>query len=68
MPEQPETDDRHDTILVDGDDADHVLPPQELDPFTPEPSPPARGRGALWIALVTILVVLAVVIGYTIAR
>jgi hypothetical protein len=68
MPEQPEIDDRHDTILVDGDDTDHVLPPQELDPFTPEPSPPARGRVALWIALVTIVAVLAVVIVYAIAR
>jgi hypothetical protein len=68
MPDQPETDDRHDTIVVQGDDADHVLPPQELDPFTPETSLPARGRTALWIGLLAIVAVLVVVIAYAVTR
>jgi len=62
MTEQPEIDDRHDSIVVEGDDADHVLPPPELDPFTPEPAPPAKARGAMILALVVIVVVLVVVI------
>jgi hypothetical protein len=61
--EQPEIDERHDSLVVEGDDRDHVLPPQELDPFTPEPdAPTAKARWALWIALATIVVVLVVVI------
>jgi hypothetical protein len=60
--EQPGVDDRHDSIVVDGDDPDHVLPPQELDPYTPEPNPPAKARGAMILALVVIVVVLVVVI------
>jgi hypothetical protein len=68
MPDQPETDDRHDTIVVQGDDADHVLPPQELDPFTPETALPARGRIALWIALLAIVAVLVIVIAYAVTR
>ena len=48
---QPDPDERRDSIVVDGDDPDHVLPPQELDPFTPEPDPPARAKGALRLAL-----------------
>jgi hypothetical protein len=59
---QPETDGRHDTIVVEGDDVDHVQPPQELDPFTPEPSPAPHARFALWIALVVLVVMLAVVL------
>jgi hypothetical protein len=59
---QPETDARHDTIVVEGDDADHVQPPQELDPFTPEPSPPPHGRAALWIALAVLAVMVVVVL------
>jgi hypothetical protein len=67
VPEQPEVDDRHDSILVEGDDVDHVLPPQELDPFTPEPAPPQRARHAMWVA-VAIVVVLAAVVLYTVFR
>ena len=59
---QPEVDDRHDSILVEGEDAEHVLPPSELDPFTPEPQPLQRLRGWLWLALATIAVVAAIVI------
>jgi hypothetical protein len=29
--EQHDIDDRHDSIVVEGDDKDHVLPPTELD-------------------------------------
>jgi hypothetical protein len=59
---QPEVDDRHDSIVVEGDDAEHVLPPSELDPYTPEPAPTRRAASALWIAIVVLLVVVAVVI------
>ncbi len=38
---QPEVDERHDSIVVSGEDEDHVLPPLELDPYTPEPGPRA---------------------------
>jgi hypothetical protein len=62
MSEQPEVDDRHDSIVVEGDDPGHVMPPQELDPFTPEPAPPRKARAAMILALVVIVVVLAVVI------
>jgi hypothetical protein len=67
MPEQPEVDDRHDSILVEGDDADHVLPPSELDPFTPEPAPPEKARNAMWLA-VAIIVVIVLVVLYTVLR
>jgi hypothetical protein len=60
--EQPEVDERHDSIVVEGDDEDHVFPPQELDPFTPEPAPPAKARRAMVTALVVVVIVLAVVI------
>jgi hypothetical protein len=60
---QLEVDERDDSILVDGDDRDHVLPPTELDPFTPEPSPPSgNARTALWIALVIAVAVIVFVI------
>lgn len=59
---QPEVDDRHDSIVVEGDDPDHVMPPQELDPFTPEPSPPAKARGAMLAALAVVVIILAVVV------
>ena len=62
MPDQPEVDDRHDSLVVEGEDADHVLPPQELDPFTPEPGPPAKARAALLVALVIVVVMVAVVL------
>ena len=65
---QPDPDERRDSIVVDGDDPDHVLPPQELDPFTPEPAPPARAKGALWIALLVVVVLLAVVLVYAATR
>ena len=62
MAEQPEVDDRHDSILVEGDDAGHVLPPSELDPYTPEPRASANARNLLWVALAIIVIVLLVVI------
>jgi hypothetical protein len=61
-------DDRHDSIVVEGDDADHVLPPQDLDPYTPEPSPPARARGAMIAALLVVLILIAVLVIYAVAR
>ncbi len=67
MTEQPEVDDRHDSLVVEGDDADHVLPPQELDPFTPEPAP-AKGRGAMRAALVVVVVLIVVVVIYALTR
>lgn len=60
--DQHEVDARHDSIVVEGDDADHVLPPQELDPFTPEPDPSENAKTALWIALAIIVIVLVVVL------
>jgi hypothetical protein len=68
MDEQPEVDDRHDSILVEGDDADHVFPPLELDPFTPEPAPPAKARRAMIAALVVVVVLLLVVVLYAATR
>jgi len=65
MPEQHEVDGRHDSILVEGDDAGHVLPPQELDPFTPEPAPPESARNVMWVA-VAIVVVIALVVLYAV--
>lgn len=62
---QPEVDERHDSIVVSGDDPEHVLPPTELDPYTPEPGPtPGERRpfAALWIALAILVGLLAVVI------
>jgi hypothetical protein len=59
---QPEVDDRHDSILVEGDDEDHVLPPSELDPFTPEPQPERRPRTALLLAVAVLIVVIAIVV------
>jgi hypothetical protein len=60
---QPEVDERHDSIVVAGDDADHVLPPTELDPYTPEPQGGARARLALWLGLAVLigLIVFAIV-------
>jgi hypothetical protein len=57
---QPEVDARHETLLVDGDDAGHVLPPTELDPYTPEPSPSMAAATALWIAIAVAIFVVAV--------
>jgi hypothetical protein len=68
MTDQREVDDRHDSIVVEGDDPDHVLPPQELDPFTPEPAPPAKARGAMIAVLGLIVVVIVVVAIYAVAR
>jgi len=68
MSEQHDIDERHDSLIVEGDDADHVLPPPELDPFTPEPSPPARARQAMiWVFLV-VVILLAIGIAYSIAH
>jgi len=65
---RPETDDRHDSLVVEGDDADHVLPPQQLDPYTPEPAAPRRARGAMGFALLVVLVLLVVVVIYAATR
>ena len=59
---QPEVDERDDSLIVEGDDRDHVLPPTELDPYTPDFAPPARARNAMWIAVVILLVVVAIVV------
>ena len=59
---QPEIDDRHDSILIEGEDEDHVLPPSELDPYTPEPSPAKKPRRGIWLALTALAVVVAIVV------
>jgi hypothetical protein len=60
---QPEAKERDDTILVEGDDVDHVLPPTELDPYTPDPAPPTeKARLALWAAIAIVLVVILIVV------
>jgi hypothetical protein len=59
---QPEVDERHDSLLVEGEDADHVLPPTELDPYTPEPAPPARARMLMRAAIAIVLVVVLVIV------
>ncbi|HVU77121.1 MAG TPA: hypothetical protein VHC67_06035 [Gaiellaceae bacterium] len=64
--EQHDPDERHDSILVEGDDTDHVMPPQELDPFTPEPGPPPRARRAMIGALLLVIILLVVL--YALAR
>ena len=61
MTEQPEVDERHDSLVVEGDDAGHVLPPTELDPYTPEPGAPQAARRAMVLALVIIVCILLVV-------
>jgi hypothetical protein len=68
MADQHEIDDRHDSLLVEGDDADHVLPPQELDLFTPEPAVPRSARIAMAAALVVIVALLVVVLIYAATR
>ena len=58
---QPEVDARDDSLVVEGDDRDHVLPPTELDPFTPDPAPPTqKARAALWAAIAVSLFYLVV--------
>jgi hypothetical protein len=59
---QPEVDERDDSIVVDGDDADHVLPPTELDPFTPDPATTGKQRVAVWLAIAVLAVVVVVVV------
>jgi hypothetical protein len=67
--DQREVDDRHDSLVVEGDDEEHVLPPTELDPFTPEPEPPGRkARVALALALLVIVLVLIAVGVYAATR
>jgi hypothetical protein len=68
MTDQHEVDDRHDSIVVEGDDADHVLPPQELDPFTPEPAPPEKARSAMMLAFLIVVILLAIVVVYAIVH
>ena len=58
---QPEVDERDDSLVVSGDDVDHVLPPTELDPFTPDTTQTAKQRTALWIALAVIAVAIVVI-------
>src|SRR3954469_1468959 len=59
---QPEVDERDDSLVVSGDDVDHVLPPTELDPFTPDTTQTAKQRTALWIALAVIAVAIVVIV------
>ena len=59
---QPEVDERDDSLVVEGDDRDHVLPPTELDPYTPDFAPPPRAKRALWVAIAILLVVVAIVV------
>jgi hypothetical protein len=60
---QPEVDERDDSIVVEGDDREHVLPPTELDPYTPDPAAPTeKARTALWLAIAVVLVVIAVLV------
>ena len=67
MSDQHEVDRRHDSIVVEGDDADHVFPPQELDPYTPEPAASEKARNVLWVA-VAVVVVMALVVLYAVLR
>ena len=54
---------RDDSIVVEGDDADHVLPPTELDPYTPDPAAPTqKARTALWLAFAVVAIVVAIVV------
>jgi hypothetical protein len=64
--EQHDIDDRHDSIVVEGDDKDHVLPPTELDPYTPEPDPAPKAQTALWIALALVVIMIVAVLIATI--
>jgi len=59
---QPEVDERTDSIVVEGDDAEHVFPPTELDPYTPEPGPSAGASTALWAAIAIVILVVAIVV------
>jgi len=60
---QPEVDARDDSLVVEGDDRDHVLPPTELDPFTPDPGAPnAKARTAMWLALAVVAIVVIVLV------
>jgi hypothetical protein len=61
---QPEVDERHDSIVVSGDDEDHVLPPTELDPYTPELGPrigQARQFTAMVLGISGVLVFFAII-------
>jgi hypothetical protein len=64
--EQHDIDDRHDSLVVEGDDKDHVLPPTELDPYTPEPDPSPKAKTALWIALALVVIMIVAVLISTI--
>ena len=61
MSDQPEVDARRDSLVVEGEDAEHVLPPTELDPYTPEPSAPRSARRAMMAAFLVIVILLVVV-------
>jgi hypothetical protein len=57
-------DERHDSIVVEGDDAGHVLPPTELDPYTPEPGArpgETRQLAAVYLSVAAVLLFFAIV-------
>ena len=61
---QPEPDERHDSIILEGDDADHVFPPTELDPYTPEPGArpgETRQLTAVYVAVAALFLLFAIV-------
>jgi hypothetical protein len=59
---QPEANNRDDTIVVRGDDRDHVLPPTELDPYTPDTSTTGKQRTAIWLEIAVVVVAVAAMI------
>jgi hypothetical protein len=61
---QPEVDERHDSIVLEGDDVDHVFPPTELDPYRPEPGArpgETRQLTAVYIAVAALFLLFAIV-------
>ena len=61
---QPEVDERHDSIVLSGEDEDHVFPPTELDPYTPELGPrPGQTKqfAAMVLAVSGVFVLFAIV-------
>ncbi|HEX7082608.1 MAG TPA: hypothetical protein VF186_00670 [Gaiellaceae bacterium] len=65
---QPEVDERHDSLVVEGDDVDHVLPPQPLDLYTPEPGRRPGDRRAfnlMWVAIAILIAIVVLAIVFT---